>query len=85
MYIRAEMLCLLVIKHFYEITTRLLTSYLYNVDEEMSKASRGSLDASRNIRDSIKIAKMAKHVEDVNWLVTTFLKGNGSAPFVPEK
>ena len=52
----------------------LLTSNQYNVDEEIVKATADVVwNTSRNIRDSIKIAIMAKAVEDVDWLVTTFL------------
>jgi MoxR-like ATPase len=60
-------------EQFYEITTRLLASNQYNVDEEIAKATTtGVWNTSRNIRDAIKIAKMAKSVEDVSWLATTF-------------
>jgi hypothetical protein len=53
----------------------LLTSNQYNVDEEIVKATADVVwNTSRNIRDSIKIARMAKAIEDVDWLVTTFLK-----------
>ena len=62
-------------KQFYGITVRLLTSNHYNVDEEIAKATADAVwKTSRNIRDSIKIARMAKAIEDVDWLVTTFLK-----------
>ena len=61
-------------EQFYEITTRLLTSNQYNVDEEIARATAEAVwSTSRNIRDSMKISRMAKSVEDVNWLVTTFL------------
>jgi len=62
-------------EQFYEITVRLLTSNHYNVDEEIAKATADAVwKTSRNIRDSIKIARMARAVEDVDWLVTIFLK-----------
>src|SRR5918992_920407 len=61
-------------EQFYEITIRLLTSDQYNVDEETAKATAKAVwNTSRNIRDTIKIAKMSKSVEGVDWLVTTFL------------
>jgi Holliday junction DNA helicase RuvB len=61
-------------EQFYEITTRLLTSNQYNVDEEIARATAEAVwSTSRNIRDSMKISRMAKSAEDVNWLVTTFL------------
>jgi Holliday junction DNA helicase RuvB len=61
-------------EQFYEITVRLLTSDQYNLDEEIAKtAAEAVWNTSRNIRDTIKIAKMAKSVEGVDWLVTTFL------------
>jgi hypothetical protein len=30
-------------------------------------------NTSRNLRDSIRIVKMAKSISDVDWLATTFL------------
>lgn len=62
-------------EQFYEITVQLLTSNNNNVDEETAKATADAVwNTSRNIRDSIKIGRMAKAVEDVDWLVTTFLR-----------
>ena len=62
-------------EQFYQITVRLLTSNHYNVDEEIAEATADAVwYTSRNIRDSIKIARMAKSIEDVDWLVTAFLK-----------
>jgi Holliday junction DNA helicase RuvB len=61
-------------EQFYGVTVRLLTSHHCNVDEEIAEATADAVwNTSRNIRDSIKIAGMAKAVEDVDWLVTTFL------------
>jgi len=61
-------------EQFCEITIRLLTSNHYNVDEEIAKATADAVwRTSRNIRDSIKIASMARTVEDVDWLATTCL------------
>ena len=61
-------------EQFYNITVLLLTSNHYNVDEEIAKATAAAVwNTSRNIRDSIKIARMAKSKEDVDWLVITFL------------
>jgi hypothetical protein len=31
-------------------------------------------NTTQNIRDCIRVAKMAKSVEDVNWLIDTFLR-----------
>jgi Holliday junction DNA helicase RuvB len=62
-------------EQFYDITVRLLASDQYNVDEEIAKATIEAVwRRSRNIRDAIKIAKMAKSIEDVKWLVTSFLR-----------
>ena len=63
-------------EQFYDITVRLLTtSNQHNIDEEIAKTTADSVwNTTQNIRDSLKIAKMAKSVEDVDWLVTTFLK-----------
>jgi holliday junction DNA helicase RuvB len=60
-------------EQFCEITMRLLTSDQYKVDEEIANVTTEAVwRTSRSIRDSIKMAKMAKSVEDINWLVTTF-------------
>jgi holliday junction DNA helicase RuvB len=62
-------------EQFYEITLQLLTSSLYNVDEEITRAAIDAVwNTSRNIRKSIIIARISKSVEDVNWLATTFLE-----------
>lgn len=62
-------------EQFYEITVRVLTSNQYNAYEEIAKATTEAVwRTSRNIRDSIKIAKMAKSVKDVDWLAINFLK-----------
>ena len=61
-------------EQFYEITMQLLTSNQYNVDEEIAKAIAEAVwDTSRNIRESIRIARISKSVEDVKWLATVFL------------
>lgn len=60
---------------FYEITIRLLTSNQHNVDEGIARAATAAVwSTSRNIRDSIKIASMARSSEDIDWLVNTFQK-----------
>jgi Holliday junction DNA helicase RuvB len=57
-------------EQFYEITIQLLTSNHYNVDEEISRAATETVwNTSKDIRDCIKIARMARTVEDVDWLV----------------
>jgi DNA polymerase III delta prime subunit len=62
-------------EQFYEIMIRLLTSDQCNVDEEIAQATAEAVwRTSRNIRDAIKIAKMAKSVEDISWLVINFLE-----------
>ena len=62
-------------EQFYKITTGLLTSNRHNVEEEIAKATAEAVwNTSRNIRDSLKIARMAKSTEDVNWLQSAFLK-----------
>jgi MoxR-like ATPase len=62
-------------EQFYEITLRLLTtSNQHNVDQEIARARANEIwNSSRNIRDCIRVAQMAKSVEDVNWLVKSFL------------
>jgi Holliday junction DNA helicase RuvB len=60
-------------EQFYEITLQLLTSNQYNVDEEITRAAIVAVwNTSKDIRDCIKIARMAKSAEDAKWLVTTF-------------
>ncbi len=45
----------------------------YNIDEKIAQATVEAVwRTSRNIRDAIKIAKMAKSVGDVDWIITTF-------------
>ena len=61
-------------EQFHEITVILLTSSKCNIDEEIAKATTEAVwMTSKSIRDAIKMARIAKSVEDVNWLVTTFL------------
>jgi ATP-dependent Lon protease len=66
-------------EQFYEITVRLLTtSDQYSVDEEIAKVTANAVwntsSTVRNIRDCVRVAKMAKSVEDVKWLVKSFLR-----------
>jgi replication-associated recombination protein RarA len=62
-------------EQFYEINLKLLTSSQFNVEEEIAKVIVEAVwNSSRNIRDSIKIAAIARSLEDIDWLVTTFLK-----------
>jgi Holliday junction DNA helicase RuvB len=71
-------------EQFNEITVRLLTSDKYNVDEEIAQATAEAVwRTSKNIRDAIKITKMAKSVEGVDWLITTFLKGDTTHRAIP--
>jgi replication-associated recombination protein RarA len=66
-------------EQFYEITIRLLTLNHYNVDEEIAKATADLVwNTTQNIRDCIRLAKMAKSVEDVKWLVKSFLNKEDS-------
>ena len=59
-------------EQFFRINVQLLTSNRYNIDEEIARATSDAVwKTSRNIRDSIRIAKMSGSVEDVDWLVTT--------------
>jgi DNA polymerase III delta prime subunit len=62
-------------EQFYDITVRLLTtSNQHNVDEEIAKATAYAVwNTTQKIRDCVRVAKMAKSVEDVKWLVKSFL------------
>jgi holliday junction DNA helicase RuvB len=52
-------------EQFYEITVRVLTSDQHSVDEEIANATADAVwNTSRNIRDCVRVAKMAKSVED---------------------
>ena len=54
-------------EQFYRILLGLLTSNQYDVDEDIANATTDAVwRSSRNIRDAIKIAKMAKTLEHVN-------------------
>jgi Holliday junction DNA helicase RuvB len=64
-------------EQFYGITMRLLTSNRYNVDEEIARTIMEAVwNTSKNIRDCIKIARMAKSLEDARWLVTAFRRNS---------
>jgi MoxR-like ATPase len=67
---------------FYQITVRLLTSDEHNVDEEIAIATADAVcsTSSRNIRDCVRVAKLAKSVADVKWLVNVFLKAEANNP-----
>jgi hypothetical protein len=63
-------------EQFYDITVRLLTNRLHNVDEEIAIATCDAVwntSTARNIRDCLRVARMAKSPEDVKWLVKSFL------------
>lgn len=62
-------------EQFFRITVQLLISNQFNINEEIANATADAVwNTSRNIRDAIKIAKMAKSMENVDWLVTNFLE-----------
>jgi Holliday junction DNA helicase RuvB len=64
-------------EEFCQIAIGLLTSDHYNVDEEIAGATANAVwNTSRNIRDSIKLATMAKSVEDIEWIAANFLKNS---------
>ena len=61
--------------NFRIINLKLLTSSQFNVEEEIAKVIVEAVwNTSRNIRGSIKIAAIARSLEDIDWLVTTFLR-----------
>jgi holliday junction DNA helicase RuvB len=60
-------------EQFSQITTRLLTEQ-HKVDEEIAKATAHMVwnkMRSRNIRDCIRIGRMAKSVQDVDFIIDT--------------
>jgi replication-associated recombination protein RarA len=69
-------------EQFYEITLKLLTSLRYNVSDDIVKATIEAVwKTTRNIRDTIKVAQMAKSLEDVDWLATAFLRVSSSSVY----
>ena len=62
-------------EQFCEITLELLTSKQYNVDVETARAITDAVwNSSKSIRDTIRVARIAESVEDVEWLESTFFK-----------
>jgi hypothetical protein len=67
-------------EQFNDITVRLLTSDQHSVDEEIAEVTADTVwntSTTGNIRGCVRVAKMAKSVEDVNWLVKSFLNNKG--------
>lgn len=61
-------------EQFYQITVGLLTKQ-HKVKEEIAEATANAIwDKSANIRDCVKISRMAKSIEDVIFIVDKFLK-----------
>jgi ATP-dependent Lon protease len=61
-------------EQFYEITVRLLTNQ-HKVKEEIAKATADAVwnrIKSADIRDSVRVARMAKSIEDATLLWTVF-------------
>ncbi|HEY9387525.1 MAG TPA: ATP-binding protein [Nitrososphaeraceae archaeon] len=59
-------------EQFFDITVKLLTSGQHNIDEEIARATADevwNMTKSKSIRDCIRVAKLAKSIEDVKWLV----------------
>jgi Holliday junction DNA helicase RuvB len=63
-------------EQFYQITVGLLTKQ-HKVREEIAEAAANAIwDKSANIRDCVKIGRMAKSIEDVMFIADIFLKNN---------
>jgi MoxR-like ATPase len=63
-------------EQFHEITVQLLTNQ-HKVKEEIARATADAVwnrIKSADIRDSVRVARMAKSIEDVNFIVDSFLK-----------
>jgi hypothetical protein len=61
-------------EQFYNIAVGLLTEQ-YRVKEEIAKTVATVIwERSANIRDCVKIGRMAKSIEDVMFIADTFLK-----------
>jgi Holliday junction DNA helicase RuvB len=62
-------------EQFYQITVQLLTQQQHKVKLEIAKAAADAVwnkMNSANIRDCVKIGRMPKSIEDVNFIVDTF-------------
>jgi replication-associated recombination protein RarA len=67
-------------RQFCEITQRLLVHN--GIHKEVARATADAVwykIKSGNIRDCVRIARMAKSIEDVNFIVSTYLKYDGDA------
>jgi holliday junction DNA helicase RuvB len=63
-------------EQFYQITVQLLTKQ-HKVKEEIAEATANAIwDKSANIRDCVKIGRMARSIEDVIFIVDNFLTHN---------
>jgi len=63
-------------EQFHEITVQLLTNQ-HKVKEEIARETADAVwnrIKSADIRDSVRVARMAKSIEDVNFIVDSFLK-----------
>ena len=63
-------------EQFYEITVRLLTNQ-HKVKDGIARATADAVwnrIKSADIRDCVRVARMAKSIEDVNFIVDSFLK-----------
>ena len=63
-------------EQFYEITVKLLERQ--NINEEIAKATANAVVWKRiksgDIRNCVRIARMAKSIHDINFITETFLK-----------
>jgi len=63
-------------EQFYQITVGLLTKQ-HKVKEEIAEATANAIwDKSANVRDCVKIGRMARSLEDVIFIVDNFLRHN---------
>jgi hypothetical protein len=61
-------------EQFYQITVGLLTKQ-HKVKEEIAEATANAIwDKSANVRDRVKIGRMARSLEDVIFIADNFLK-----------
>jgi holliday junction DNA helicase RuvB len=62
-------------EQFYQITVQLLTQQQHKVKLEIAKAAANAVwnkMKSGNVRDCVKIGRMAKSIDDVNFIVDAF-------------
>ena len=60
-------------EQFFDITTNLLTKR-YKIKKDITKLTADAVwNSTKNVRDCVRIGRMAKSIEDLEFIVDTFL------------